>query len=269
MTTGMRRRGSGRWPALALAVVAGCAGCGDRAPGGRDGPAVEAIASPAAAGSGGPHLAAAADGSVVLSWLEPDGQAHALRFATLDGAAWSAPRTLARGEDWFVNWADFPSVVPLADDLWAAHWLVRRAEGGYAYDVAVSLSRDRGRSWSPPLNPHRDGTPTEHGFVTLFPWQGGAGAVWLDGREMLASGHGHDHGHAGARQTAHGGGMTLRTALIGADGALREEALLDGLTCDCCQTDVALTDAGPVVFYRDRSAEEIRDIGDWIEQRLG
>jgi hypothetical protein len=30
--------------------------------------------------------------------------------------------------------------------------------------------------------------------------------------------------------------------------------------CDCCQTDAAVTAAGPVLVYRDRSPDEIRDI---------
>ena len=213
------------------------------------------IPVPAGEGSGESHLAVAPDGTAVLSWLEPEEDGHALRFATLGESGWSAPSTVARGERWFVNWADFPSVVPLSDTLWAAHWLVRQPAGGYAYDVAVSVSSDRGATWGPPVSPHTDGTPTEHGFVSLFPWQGGAGVVWLDGRNMVgdvpASGEGHGHG---------GGGMTLRAAVLAPDGSRSSEAVVDDLTCDCCQTDVALAASGPVLVYRDRSEEEIRDI---------
>jgi hypothetical protein len=78
------------------------------------------------------------------------------------------------------SWADFPSVVPITGPFWAAHWLQKRPEGGYAYDVYVAISTDSGQSWSEGIMPHRDGTPTEHGFVSLFPWQGGAGVIWLD-----------------------------------------------------------------------------------------
>ena len=35
---------------------------------------------------------------------------------------------------------------------------------------------------------------------------------------------------------------------------------LDREVCDCCQTAAAVTDDGPVVVYRDRSDEEVRDI---------
>ena len=39
-----------------------------------------------------------------------------------------------------------------------------------------------------------------------------------------------------------------------------ERAVLDARACDCCQTDAAMTSAGPVVVYRNRTEEEIRDI---------
>jgi hypothetical protein len=35
---------------------------------------------------------------------------------------------------------------------------------------------------------------------------------------------------------------------------------MDGLICDCCQTDVALSSEGPVAIYRNRTTGEIRDI---------
>lgn len=250
---------------LLLVMVA--AGCDGRARPEAGALTVEPLESPAGAHSGESHLAVAPDGTVVMSWLEPEDKGHALRYSLLNGPGWSEPRTAARGEAWFVNWADFPSVIPVAGNLWAAHWLARRPEGGYAYDVAMALSTDGGESWNDALSPHTDGTPTEHGFVTLFPWRDGVGAVWLDGREMVPDGGGSHAGHA------HGaGGMTLRTAVVGADGALAHEAVLDSLTCDCCQTDVALSVDGPVVVYRDRSPDEIRDIyvvvhsaGGWSE----
>lgn len=214
------------------------------------GPEIEMIALAAAAGSAEPHLASAASGEAVLSWLEPDDDGSVLRYATLREGAWSAPRTVARGNDWFVNWADFPSVVPIEGRLWAAHWLQKRPGGTYSYDVVVSISNDGGESWSAPITPHTDGTPTEHGFVTLFPWQGAVGAIWLDGRNTT-----------GDSDTHHGAGnMTLRSARLGADGSLLASDLVDELVCDCCQTDVALTPSGPIAVYRDRTSAEIRDI---------
>ena len=54
---------------------------------------------------------------------------------------------------------------------------------------------------------------------------------------------------------------------MGRDMALAPEVPLDTRICDCCQTSVARTSDGPVIVYRDRSPEEIRDI--YIVRRVG
>ena len=215
---------------------------------------VDSISKPlavaAAEGSLSPNLATGAGGTLLLSWVEPRGEAHRLRYSVFGDGAWSEPRTAANGGDWFVNWADFPSVVPVSDSLWAAHWLVSQPAGGYAYDVLLSLSADRGETWSKARMPHDDGTPTEHGFVTLFPQQGELGVIWLDGRNMARPDHGGDSLH----------GMTLRAARVDTDLRIAGEAVVDDLTCDCCQTDVAATADGAIAVYRNRTANETRDI---------
>jgi len=213
-------------------------------------PAIAVLDVPAGRESTSPNLASGPDRSVVLSWIETDGPGSALRFSTLLGNEWGDPRTVSRGENWFVNWADFPSVVPISENLWAAHWLVSQPAGGYAYDVAVSLSTDSGQSWSELITPHRDGTATEHGFVSIYPNDAGVGLVWLDGRNMLNE----------SDEDIVNSGMSLRAASLSADMVLSDELLVDELICDCCQTDVALSAEGPVAIYRDRSSNEIRDI---------
>ncbi len=220
--------------------------------------AVIDVPAPAAAGSRYPHLAPLPHGAV-MSWLEPDaGGAFTLRHSTWTRGAWSTPLTVVAGSDWFVNWADFPSVVPVSDRVWAAHWLQQKPGDVYAYDVRIAVSQDAGDTWSRPMSPHDDGTPTEHGFVSLMDDGDAARAVWLDGRHTSG-----EHDHAGGAGDSHGGGgaMTLRSALIGADGLkLGLDTELDARTCDCCQTDSARTREGLVVVYRDRSEAEVRDI---------
>jgi hypothetical protein len=131
------------------------------------------------------HLSSGPDGTLILSWIEPEGDEDALRFAVFQDDAWGQSRKVVSGDNWFVNWADFPSVVPISGSQWAAHWLVRREAGGYAYDIHAAFSEDAGNSWSEPFVPHTDGTDTEHGFVTLFPDPDGIGMIWLDGRKYI------------------------------------------------------------------------------------
>jgi hypothetical protein len=212
------------------------------------GEAVRALETPARPGSAQPNLAAGADGRLYLSWIEPDDSArYALRFAVWNDTAWSSPRTIATGDDWFVNWADFPAMAALEDGSLAAHWLVKSGGSTYAYDVVVSVSRDGGASWSEPVHPHSDGTLTEHGFVSLVPTpEGRFLVVWLDGRKTV----GDDPGP-----------MTLRSAWLGPDGRVSDEALVDDSVCDCCPTDaVRAEDGSVVVAYRDRSSAEVRDV---------
>jgi hypothetical protein len=252
-------------PVLLLPLLAAC-GARDPAP------QLEDLALPAAAGSLAPRLAAAADGALVASWLEPDGTGHALRYALLRDGQWQAPRAAARGDDWFVNWADTPGVFAHGR-LLVAHWLRRAGGGTYAYDVQLSVSADGGATWSAPTTPHHDGVAAEHGFVSWFPDGAGFGLVWLDGRNAAAeppssedhasAGHdGHASAAAGAARghAAHGAVMTIRYALFDGAGQQTHEGTIDESTCDCCPTDLAATADGALLVYRDRTAEELRDV---------
>lgn len=204
-------------------------------------PRIEELPSPAGTGAAEPHLAAGRHGSLLMSWIE-NGSVRVARFAE---GAWEEPSTVVARNDLFVNWADFPSVVELSDATLLVHWLQKSGAGKYAYDVRYALSKDRGKSWSPPRVLHDDGTQTEHGFVSLVADAARplAHAVWLDGRNM-----------------ANGGDMTLRYATIASDGTIASPAELDTRTCECCTTALAATDRALVAAYRDRSAEEIRDV---------
>ena len=216
-------------------------------------PAVQELPTPAGAGAAEPFLAATRDG-VLLSWLEPVASTDrvALRLARYASGRWSAPRTIIERNDLFVNWADFPSVVEDAKGTLFAHWLQKSGKGTYAYDVRMATSRDGGATWGESFLLNRDGKEAEHGFVTLAALpDGGVGATWLDGRKMTGGGHG---GHEA------GGDMGIRYATISADGTIAEDDEVDDRTCECCTTGMTMTSTGPVIVYRDRSADEVRDI---------
>ena len=226
------------------------------------------IENPAGSNAMAPGLTTLPNGSgAILSWIERDGEFHVLKLSRYEGGRFGEVREVARGRDWFANWADTPAVHARADGTWIAHWLEKSADSTYAYDIRFAHSSDAGKSWSEPKIPHGDRTPTEHGFVSYFPTDhDGTGIVWLDGRETRS---------VGADEHEHGGFMTLRTAMIDADGTLGPEQLVDDSVCDCCQTASGTTALGPIIAYRNRTEHEIRDIavvrrtGDgWSEPRL-
>lgn len=203
-------------------------------------------------GSGEPNFAVARDGSILFTWLEPaEGERFALRVAVHRDGAWSSPRTIRESDAFFVNWADFPSILELPDGVWAVHWLQKVPGTVYSYHVNLAFSRDRGATWSEPVVPHRDDSPTEHGFVSMVPWPGGGvGLVWLDGRAMSVP----EGAHEGV------GEMSVRFTSVTPDARRGDEVLLDDRACECCQTALARAGAGYVAAYRDRSAEEVRDV---------
>lgn len=214
-------------------------------------PAPAGLPVAAAADAMAPNISTGPDGTVLLSWIEPAGSGHALKFSQLGERSWDSPRIVAQGDNWFVNWADFPSVIAVSESLWASHWLVSREAGGYAYDIHAALSADSGASWSEAFIPHSDSTDTEHGFVSLFPDSNGVGMLWLDGRKMVNEFDAND---------VRTSGMTLRAGTFGPDTLPQRESLVDDLVCDCCQTDIALTADGPIAIYRNRTTAEKRDI---------
>jgi hypothetical protein len=198
----------------------------------------------------GPRFSSLPDGTVVLSWMQRQEKGAALRFTTLELGKWQKAADVVTDKNMFVNWADLPSVTPLSDKHWVAHWLSKSGEETYAYDILLAQSSDGGKNWSEPVRPHTDGTPTEHGFVSIHREGDSAALLWLDGRKTANE----------ATDNPADTSMTLRAAVIDPEGALSGEQQVDEIVCDCCQTDVAISTDGPIAVYRDRTVEEFRDI---------
>ncbi len=229
--------------------------------------AAGALASPASGTSAQPQMTVSPKG-ILLSWIEREGARATLRFAERTSTGWTTPATAAAGDNWFVNWADVPSVLRLDDGTLAAHWLQKSGSDTYAYDVRLATSTDDGRTWSKSFTPHHDGMKREHGFASLFQMPGaGLGLIWLDGRAM-GSAEGHDtHG-------ASEGAMSVRYGTFDTAWKQTSEMPVDLRVCECCPTTAAVTSDGPIVAYRNRSEDEIRDIyvsrlenGAWTEGR--
>ncbi len=230
---------------------------------------------PSTTGSAQPDLVATADGRLLLSWINSvSGRRNVLRFVALDdnGLWQSQPRTIVVGNSLIASWADTPHILATADGALWVHWLQKPSAGGttsndtasndMTSDIMLSRSTDGGFNWSAPMPVNDDGTATEHGFVSLWPQtRDRLGIAWLDGRAKAGDAMHDDKPFDANVGHAHGEGSTaLRAAFF--DGTLRrsDETQLDAMTCDCCQTAAAMTTRGPLVAYRDRNAEEIRDI---------
>ena len=196
-----------------------------------------------------------------ISWVEYlNDSTDALMYGVLEDESWSAKEEIARGSDWFVNWADFPSLAVFPNSNGQkilCHWLQKSTAGKFDYDIVLGLKQNPKEGWGNPFLLNRDGIAAEHGFVTLIPENSERIlATWLDGRNTKI----HSQHNDSAPEGHHGGPMSLRSAVVDAQGRIIEEAQLDDMVCDCCQTDIAIGQHGPIIVYRNRSEKEVRDI---------
>ena len=204
-----------------------------------------AVDPPARLGALAPNLAIVG-GLLAATWLEEsepekEGSGHRLQFSRLVDGDWMAPTTIAEGRDFFANWADIPALIEAADGSLLAHWLVKTGKETYAYSIFLARSMDQGQSWQPLGALNDDSTPTEHGFASWVVEGEALRAFWLDGRAMLDEGP-----------------MSLRTALVGKGVSPSE--VLDERVCDCCATSAVIVGGEPLVVFRDRDENEVRDI---------
>ena len=212
--------------------------------------------SPAGDRSATPYLFTDKNNITYLSWTEKTDSMNLFKYATLKSGIWSTPSLITSGKTWFVNWADYPMIVADGGENIISHVLNKSGDGTYAYDVKMFASNNSGQSWDNSFVLHDDGKQAEHGFVTLLPYKENLFVAWLDGRNTVMEGMENMSSHEGG----HHGAMSLRGAVLDYTGKKINEWELDNKTCDCCQTGAAITDNGPIVVYRDRSDDEIRDM---------
>ena len=210
---------------------------------------VQRVAAPSGANSSEPQFVAS-PGGLVLSWVERDGKTTYLKYSERSGSGWTSPVTAASGDDWFLSYADVPSVMKLSNGTYVAQWLQQVDPFLEAYNLRLSYSRDGGRTWAPSFLPHHDNTRTQHGFASFVELPGStAGVIWLDGRNSEFDFDDPDTGT-----------MTLRYAAFDANWTQTADVEIDHNVCECCQTSAVPTADGIVTAFRDRSAEEVRDI---------
>jgi len=204
------------------------------------------LPSPAPDNSSLSRVVANESGEIYLSWVSQDAEQATLAFARLTSEGWDAAKVISGGRNWFVNWADFPALSVDSSGM-VAHWLQMSATGTYDYDIRARFYSQDKATWTEARTIHTDGISAEHGFVSMLPLNNGTTLIsWLDGREIVHS--------------EPPGAMTLRAGIFDKSGANVSEWELDHRVCDCCQTSSAMTQKGPIIVYRDRSQQEVRDI---------
>jgi hypothetical protein len=212
--------------------------------------AVQRLESPAGANSSEPQMAVS-DRGVLLSWIERGGTTTSLKFAERTASGWTTPVTAASGPDWFLSYADVPSVQRLASGTLVAQWLETTDAQIEAYNLRLSYSKDDGKTWAPSFMPHHDGTKSQHGFASMFDMPGsGFGVVWLDGRNSAFD---FDKPETGT--------MELRFAAFDLNWKQTADAEIDHRVCECCSTTAAVTADGVLTAFRDLTPEAVRDTG--------
>lgn len=219
---------------------------------------IEALPSPAGSEAASPELTVSGD-RMILSWVEQSGMGATVKYAERTASGWSQPTVVVSGDTVVANWADVPSVRALPDGSLVAHWLEKNSPDPEAYDLRVSWSRDGGKTWTMAPKPHRDTTKTQHGFASFFQTAGGLGLVWLDGRDTAGG-----KGAMTLRATEYLSGPSTpaagRARAKAAEIRLTPESVIAPRVCDCCPTAAVNTADGPLVAFRNRTADEVRDI---------
>lgn len=212
---------------------------------------------PAQAHSGQPDLASAPDGRVLLTWISRlPGRRPALMYVGMaDNGHWySSARSVVVGESLMASWANVPHIAQTPDGALWIQFMQQRGEG-HAGDIALARSSDGGFNWSTPIAVNDTSIMAEHGFAALWPvGRDRIGVAWLAGPPMeegTDTGEGMHHGH---------GSTQLRATTFDLNLQRSDDTVLDTMTCDCCQSELAMTTQGPVLAYRDRTAAEVRDI---------
>jgi len=207
---------------------------------------IQEISNPSEGNSSLPRLFSNGN-QLFMSWVTKNDTISTLKYASFNNN-WSNTTEISSGTDWFVNWADFPVIAENNGNILTS--LLQKSAGGtYTYDVKLNLFSKEKNEWKNNFLLNLDGKQSEHGFVSMLAsGEDSFFVTWLDGRTLVDMPKGEEQ-------------MTLRGAIITKDGEITQDVLLDERTCECCNTAATITENGPIVVYRNRSKEEIRDIG--------
>ncbi|MEX2574436.1 MAG: hypothetical protein WD317_09070 [Balneolaceae bacterium] len=211
--------------------------------------------NPAGNGSRFPSLSAEEDGSFYMSWLTRiEEEIFALEYASFSDGSWQNPQTVHVGNDFFVSWADFPSVATFAGDPVAFQWARKPETDSRDYSVQISFPGEELRHWNHVPLP-ASGTASEQGFVTMLPLGRDRVLVtWMEGNQLHNSDTDSDTDTGAEEETA------LHSAVIHADASIEHERVIDRAACNCGPADLVPVEGGAIAVYRGPAADGSRDI---------
>ena len=191
------------------------------------------------------------NGILSLSWVSSDEKNKSiLNFKQFKDGKWDDDvLTINSGNDWFVNWADFPAHAVNQDAI-ISSFLQKSDSGTYNYDIILNIQKLSGEKIKENFLLNTDGIKAEHGFVSITANKNkGFFISWLDGRNTIEK-----------KLDGHHNPMSIRFAEVTNTGEIINESELDTSVCDCCQTSIVNSKNGPLVVYRNRTHNEVRDI---------
>jgi hypothetical protein len=127
-----------------------------------------------------PRIARTDDG-FLMSWVRTTVEgAHALEFAHYHDGQWDERRSVAQGENWFINPHEKIGVLPLGKDRYLGYWLERNSQHLYDYSIRLRIL-DGGRA-SDVFSPHRQSAGRQHGFLAFAQSPGNMlQMIWVEG----------------------------------------------------------------------------------------
>ena len=214
---------------------------------------IKSIDMPSGTGAIDPYLSS--DGSrLYLSWLAPnktvraslDETASQLKWSYLENKVWSEPEAVLTSSYIFTNSDDILSIILDRNGTQYAHWLEKSNSKFYEYGIQHASYPAHLDVWQPLEKKWKTSTIDRAGYdksVAMIPAGRKITAFWIDGRKYNEK-------------------MSEPSRLVTAEltDKVEKQTVLDDDICRCCDRTAVNTNEGPVVFYRGRTKDEIRDI---------
>jgi hypothetical protein len=220
--------------------------------------------SPEGADAAEPAVAAASDGAVYVAWVEHRGKDADVFVSRVngegrpEGSPTRVNPSVGEAKAWH---GDAPTLAVAPDGALHVGWTGRvEAGGGHASNLYLSTSRDRGRSFEPPVKVNDDQKPGVHGMHSLAVSKGGQiNVAWLDERNVAPP---PAHGGAGGK---HGHKESNREVFFASSGdggrTFAANRRVASEVCPCCKTSLAAAPDGRVyVSWRQVLPGEFRHV---------